>query len=112
MPKLAFQLGDAALAFRHHRQHFSFELFRVLLVGHDAFLNTHSSGLFFCPLNRGKATYHLAIDEDTKGVYVAQEWLAWWRNREHGRPFPFLDFQRGQGSVISGEAPDVQTAAP
>lgn len=50
-------------------------------------------------------TYHLAIDEDQRGPYVAEEWLHW-RRKSHGRPFRFLDFTEGEGKVISGELPD------
>jgi predicted ATPase len=50
-------------------------------------------------------TYHLAIDEDIKGPYVAEEWLAW-RRGSTGKPFRFLDFKEGQGQVISGNEPD------
>jgi predicted ATPase len=52
-------------------------------------------------------TYHLAIDEDIKGPYVAEEWLAW-RRRNYGRPFRFLDFRKGVGEVITGDSPDEQ----
>ena len=51
-------------------------------------------------------TYHLAVDENSKGPYVAEEWLTW-RRGQGGRPFRFLDFHEGQGKVISGEAPDI-----
>jgi predicted ATPase len=50
-------------------------------------------------------TYHLAIDEDTRGPFVAEERLSW-RRRPTGRPFTFLDFARGAGQVVSGEQPD------
>jgi len=50
-------------------------------------------------------TYHLAIDENSKGPYVAEEWLQW-RRGGHGKPFRFLDFGKGRGRVISGELPD------
>lgn len=50
-------------------------------------------------------TYHLAIDENNRGPYVAAEWLAWRRGKT-GQPFRFLDFQEGQGRVISGDNPD------
>jgi predicted ATPase len=50
-------------------------------------------------------TYHLAIKEESKGPYVAEEWLQW-RRRQRGQPFRFLDFERGAGRVITGEAPD------
>ena len=50
-------------------------------------------------------TYHLAVDEGPAGPYVAQEWLQW-RRGQWGKPFKFLNFENGQGSVISGENPD------
>lgn len=53
-------------------------------------------------------TYHLAIEESAKGPYVAAEWLRWTRGGRAGRPFRFLDFERGAGRVISGEMPDEQ----
>lgn len=49
--------------------------------------------------------YHLSIDEDPKGPYVAEEWLHW-RRHSYGKPFQFLDFQQGAGRVVSGEMPD------
>lgn len=53
-------------------------------------------------------TYHLAVQENTRGPYVAAEWLQWRRGRQSGRPFRFLDFERGAGRVISGDMPDEQ----
>lgn len=50
-------------------------------------------------------TYHLEIGEDTKGPFVAREWLRWKRG-PHGRPFKFLDFDSGEGQVVTGEQPD------
>jgi predicted ATPase len=50
-------------------------------------------------------TYHLTIEEERKGPYVAEEWLQW-RRGQGGQPFRFLDFARGAGRVIPGEAPD------
>jgi predicted ATPase len=50
-------------------------------------------------------TYHLAIGENFKGPYVAEEWLRW-RRGQTGQPFSFLDFRMGEGRVISGEEPD------
>ena len=50
-------------------------------------------------------TYHLEIDEDGKGPFVAREFLSWKRG-SHGRPFNFLDFTRGEGEVVTGEMPD------
>lgn len=52
-------------------------------------------------------TYHLAIEEDNDGPFVAEEWLHWKRG-PRGRPFRFLDFKEGKGSVVSGELPDDQ----
>ena len=50
-------------------------------------------------------TYHLAINEGTKGAYVDTEFLQW-RRASRGRPFRFLYFQEGAGRVIAGETPD------
>lgn len=50
-------------------------------------------------------TYHLTIDEDTKGPYVKSEWLRW-RRSSRGKPFRFLDFREGKGHVTAGEIPD------
>ena len=49
-------------------------------------------------------TYHLTINEDTKGPYVKSEWLRW-RRGSRGKSFRFLDFQEGKGYVIAGETP-------
>lgn len=55
-------------------------------------------------------TYHLAINEGRRGPFIAEEWLAWRRGRNRGRPYRFLDFRDGQGQVVSGELPDEQDA--
>lgn len=52
-------------------------------------------------------TYHLAIDEEPRGVYVAEEWLQW-RRGVRGKPFRFLEYRRGLGRAVSGEMPDEQ----
>ncbi|MDH7511194.1 MAG: AAA family ATPase [Methanolinea sp.] len=52
-------------------------------------------------------TYHIAIDENEKGPYIAEEWLQW-RRKETGKPWRFLDFKKGAGQVITGEMPDEQ----
>ena len=49
-------------------------------------------------------TYHLTIDEETRGPYVKAEWLRW-RRGSRGKSFRFLDFQEGTGYVIAGETP-------
>ncbi len=50
-------------------------------------------------------TYQLAINETNKGPYVENESLQW-RRKRYGKPFRFLDFGQGRGSVITGEMPD------
>ncbi|HRD97155.1 MAG TPA: AAA family ATPase [Rubrivivax sp.] len=51
-------------------------------------------------------TYHLSIDEAARGPVVAEEWLEWRRGARVGRPFKFLTYKQGIGSVVSGEQPD------
>lgn len=52
-------------------------------------------------------TYHLAIDEGTKGPEVVEEWLQW-RRGQKGQPFRFLEFRKGIGRAVSGELPDAE----
>ena len=52
-----------------------------------------------------RVTYHLAIDEDNKGPFVAEEWLQWRRGKQHGKPFKILDYRSGSGRAVSGEMP-------
>jgi predicted ATPase len=52
-------------------------------------------------------TYHLGIDENRRGPFVAEEWLHW-KRQSYGRPFRFLDFREGVGSVVTGQMPDEQ----
>lgn len=52
-------------------------------------------------------TYHLAIDEGSRGPVVAEEWLHW-RRGSQGKPFRFLDYREGEGRAVSGETPDEQ----
>ena len=54
-------------------------------------------------------TYHMTIAEDDGGPFMAEEWLQW-RRRGHGKPFKFLDFQKGKGGVVSGDQPDEEEA--
>jgi predicted ATPase len=55
--------------------------------------------------NNPLITYHLAIDEDKGGPFVAEEWLRW-RRLNYGQPFHFLFFKNGSGEVVTGEMPD------
>ena len=50
-------------------------------------------------------TYHLSIDEGTRGPFVDTECLKW-RPNSRGKHIRFLDFHRGVGSVIAGETPN------
>lgn len=50
-------------------------------------------------------TYHLAIDELGGRPVVMEEYLQW-RRGQRGKPFRFLDLRDGEGSVITGEAPE------
>lgn len=50
-------------------------------------------------------TYHLAIDEDNKGPFVAEEWMQW-KRQSYGAPFRFLQFHKGEGEAASGQEPD------
>lgn len=50
-------------------------------------------------------TYHLEIEEQAKGPVVRREFLRWKRGHP-AAPFHFLDYQYGQGKVITGEAPE------
>lgn len=50
-------------------------------------------------------TYYLAIDENERGPFVAEESLAWRRGRQYGAPYKFLDFKQGKGHVIDGDEP-------
>lgn len=52
-------------------------------------------------------TYHLAIDEGSKGPEVVEEWLQWRRGTQ-GKPFRFLEFHKGVGRAVSGELPDAE----
>lgn len=54
-------------------------------------------------------TYHLAIAEDSRGPFIAEEWLRW-RRGKYGFPFKFLNFTAGAGMVVSGEMPDDKAA--
>ncbi len=50
-------------------------------------------------------TYFLKISEVGNNPVIEEEWLAWKRG-SHGQPFRFLSFKRGEGTVITGEAPE------
>ena len=50
-------------------------------------------------------TYHLSVNEVNRAPIVESEWLSWtWRNG--GRPFRFLEYERGAGHAASGIEPD------
>lgn len=59
-------------------------------------------------------TYHLEIDEEDGNPVVVSEW-ARWRPKPNGAPFRFLDYRRGRGRAVGGEAPgsgDERAEAP
>ena len=51
-------------------------------------------------------TYHLEIDEDRGRPVVTHEFLRWTRGGRQGRPFNFMEYRRGDGAVIAGDAPE------
>ena len=51
-------------------------------------------------------TYHLELDEDEGRPVVTHEFLRWTRGGRQGRPFNFMEYRRGNGEVITGEAPE------
>ena len=51
-------------------------------------------------------TYHLELDEEGGRPVVSHEFLRWTRSRSSGRPFNFMEYRRGEGEVITGEAPE------
>ena len=50
-------------------------------------------------------TYHLEIEELTRGPVVKREFLRWKRGHP-AAPFHFLKYAYGRGEVITGEAPE------
>jgi predicted ATPase len=50
-------------------------------------------------------TYHLEIDEENARPVVSREWMHW-KRQSYGAPFRFLDYERGIGSVITGDVPE------
>lgn len=51
-------------------------------------------------------TYRLELDEDGGRPAVSHEFLRWTRGGSSGRPFNFMEYRRGRGEVIAGEAPE------
>ena len=54
-------------------------------------------------------TYHLEIGESERYPVVEREWLSW-RRKQHGQPFRFLNYERGQGTAIAADVPDEDAA--
>ena len=50
-------------------------------------------------------TFHLAVDEEAGKPVVVEEWLHW-KRKSYGAPFRFLNYSRGEGEAVSGDAPD------
>ena len=51
-------------------------------------------------------TYHLELEEEDGRPVVSHEFLRWTGGGSSGRPFNFMDYRRGDGEVIAGEAPE------
>ena len=51
-------------------------------------------------------TYHLELEEEGGRPVVSHEFLCWTRGGGSGRPFNFMEYRRGEGAVITGEAPE------
>lgn len=51
-------------------------------------------------------TYHLELDEEKGYPVVTHEFLRWTRGGRAGRPFNFMEYRSGEGSVITGDAPE------
>jgi len=56
-------------------------------------------------------TYLLEIDEDRGRPVVSREWMHW-KRQSYGAPFRFLDYERGAGSVITGDVPEKGNCSP
>ena len=52
-----------------------------------------------------RITYHLEVDEDGGRPVISQEWMRW-RRGQTGQPFHFLKYERGIGSVVTGDVPE------
>jgi len=52
-----------------------------------------------------RITYHLEIDQDGGRPVIAQEWMRW-RRGQTGQPFHFLRYEKGIGSVVTGDVPE------
>lgn len=50
-------------------------------------------------------TYHLEIEEQAKGPVVKREFLRWKRGQP-AASFHFLDYEYGEGQVVTGEEPE------
>ena len=51
-------------------------------------------------------TYHLELDEVKGSPVLTHEFLRWTRGGRAGRPFNFMEYRSGEGSVITGDAPE------
>ena len=52
-------------------------------------------------------TYHLEIEEKSRGPVIKKEFLRWKRGHP-AAPFYFLRYEYGKGEVITGEAPEAK----
>lgn len=52
-----------------------------------------------------RITYHLEIDDVGGTPIIAKEWMHW-RRGPRGKPFVFLSYKQGLGSVVTGDVPE------
>ncbi len=53
-------------------------------------------------------TYHLSINDTSKGPVISEEWLHWSKSEGAGRPFRFLELENGKGTAVMGEVPETE----
>ena len=76
--------------------------------GPISFEVSYREGYLYGERQPPRITYHLEVDEDDQGrPIIAQEWMRW-RRAGKGKPFHFLHYTRGQGSVVTGEVPEAE----
>jgi predicted ATPase len=73
--------------------------------GPISFEVTYREGYLKAERRPPRITYHLEIDVDSRRPVIAQEWMRW-RRGQTGQPFHFLKYERGVGSVVTGEVPE------
>lgn len=55
-------------------------------------------------------TYHLSVDEDSSGPFVAEEWLQWCHSKKVSKPFRFFVYKKETGHFLTGDMPEESDA--